>query len=124
VPSLQPLRLLLTAVAGWVHREQAATIDYLLEENRVLREQMGKRRLRLTDDQRRRLAAKGVALGHRLLDRLATIVTPDTNLRCPIAFRFHRLASLRVAIASPSVELLSRVQAVEPPSFESLARSH
>ena len=81
MPSFQPLRLLLTAVAGWVHREQAATIEYLLEENRVLREQMGKRRLRLTDDQRRRLAAKGVALGRRLLDRLATIVTPDTILR-------------------------------------------
>ncbi|MFO1052736.1 MAG: integrase core domain-containing protein [Planctomycetota bacterium] len=81
MPSLQPLRLLLTAVAGWVHREQAATIEYLLEENRVLREQMGKRRLRLTDDQRRRLAAKGVALGRRLLNHLATIVTPDTILR-------------------------------------------
>ena len=56
-------------------------IEYLLEENRVLREQMGKRRLRLTDDQRRRLAAKGVALGRRLLNHLATIVTPDTILR-------------------------------------------
>jgi transposase InsO family protein len=81
VPRLQPVRLLLTAVAGWILREQASTIDYLLEENHVLREQLGKRRLRLTDDQRRRLAAKGVALGRRLLDRIATIVTPDTILR-------------------------------------------
>ncbi|MGE0142074.1 MAG: transposase [Planctomycetota bacterium] len=81
MPRLQPIRLLLTAIAGWVHREQAATIDYLLEENRVLREQLGKRRLRLTDDQRRRLAAKGVALGRRLLDQIATIITPDTILR-------------------------------------------
>ncbi|MGE0142778.1 MAG: integrase core domain-containing protein [Planctomycetota bacterium] len=81
MPRIQPIRLLLTAIAGWVHREQAATIDHLLEENRVLREQLVKRRLRLTDDQRRRLAAKGVALGRRILDRIATIVTPDTILR-------------------------------------------
>jgi hypothetical protein len=72
VPRLQPTRLLLTAIAGRIHREQAATIDYLLEENRALREQLGTRRLRLTDDQRRRLAAKGVALGRRPLDRIAT----------------------------------------------------
>jgi hypothetical protein len=56
---LSPLRLLLLTVAGWVHREQAATIAYLVEENRVLKEQLRGRRLRLTDDQRRRLAAKG-----------------------------------------------------------------
>ncbi|MGE0142077.1 MAG: hypothetical protein AB7I19_02470 [Planctomycetota bacterium] len=81
MPRLQPIRLLLTAIAGWAHREQAASIDYLLEENRVLREQLGKRRLRLTDDQRRRLAAKGVALGRHLIDQIATIITPDTILR-------------------------------------------
>jgi hypothetical protein len=56
---LSPLRLLLLTVAGWVHREQAATIAYLVEENRVLKEQLRGRRLRLTDDQRRRPAAKG-----------------------------------------------------------------
>ena len=33
MPRFQPLRLLLIAVAGWVHREQAATIAYLMEEN-------------------------------------------------------------------------------------------
>ncbi|MGE0145660.1 MAG: transposase [Planctomycetota bacterium] len=81
MPRLQPIRLLLTAIAGWIHLEQAATIDYLLEENRVLLEQLGKRRLRFSDDQRRRLAAKGVALGRRLLDQIATIITPDTILR-------------------------------------------
>lgn len=39
------------------------------------------RRMRLTDDQRRRLAAKGMALGRRLLSRVATIATLDTILR-------------------------------------------
>jgi hypothetical protein len=75
------MRRLPTAIARWVHREQAAISDNFLEENRVLRRQLGKRRLRLTDDQRRRLAAKGVALGRRLLDQIATIITPDTILR-------------------------------------------
>src|SRR5262245_36664996 len=45
--------------SGWVNRQQQVVIDYLLEENRVLRAERGGRRLRLTDDQRRRLAVKG-----------------------------------------------------------------
>src|SRR5207237_10040167 len=50
-------------------------------ENCVLREQLKGHCLRLKDDQRRRLAAKGHRLGRRLLGRVATIVTPDTILR-------------------------------------------
>jgi putative transposase len=46
--------------------------------NRVLRQQLGKRRLRLTDDQRARLAARAVAFGRSVLESIATIVTPDT----------------------------------------------
>jgi transposase InsO family protein len=76
-----PLQLLLATFAGWVNREQAQVVAYLVEENRVLREQLGDRRLRLTDEQRRRLAAKGKVLGWRLLHRVATIVTPDTIMR-------------------------------------------
>ena len=56
-------------------------IAYLVEENRVLKEQMGGRKLRLNDDQRRRLAATAKRLGQRALDRVATIVTPDTLMR-------------------------------------------
>ena len=76
-----PLRALLLTISAWVNREQQRAIDYLREENRVLKEQLGSRRLRLTDAQRRRLAAKGKRLGRRLLGQLATIVTPDTILR-------------------------------------------
>ena len=76
-----PLRVLLMSLAGWVHREHQRTIEYLIEENRVLKEQLKGRRLRLTDDQRRRLAAKGKRVGRRVLDRVATIVTPDTIMR-------------------------------------------
>jgi hypothetical protein len=75
------LQLLLATFAGWVNRQQAQAIEFLIEENRVLKEQLGGRRLRLTDDQRRRLGAKGHALGRRLLMRVATIVTPDTIMR-------------------------------------------
>ena len=53
-----PLQMLLFTVSGWVNRHQQDVIAYLVEENRVLKEQLRGRRLRLTDDQRRRLAAK------------------------------------------------------------------
>jgi hypothetical protein len=39
-----------------LNQHQRDVIDYLEEENRVLREQLGNKRLRLNDDQRRRLA--------------------------------------------------------------------
>src|SRR5262249_21105264 len=75
------LRLLLVSLAGWINRYQQHVVEYLVAENRVLREQLKGHRLRLTDDQRRRLAATGHRLSRRLLSRVATIVTPDTILR-------------------------------------------
>ena len=41
--TLLPLQLLLATFAGWVNRE-AQILDYLVEENRVLKEQLGRRR--------------------------------------------------------------------------------
>jgi putative transposase len=76
-----PLRVLLATLAGWINRHQQHVIDYLVEENRALREQLRGGRVQLTDDQRRRLAAKGQRLGRRVLRQAATIVTPDTILR-------------------------------------------
>jgi transposase InsO family protein len=76
-----PLAFLVLLFAGWVNRQQQAVIEYLLEENRVLRAVHGPRRLRLTDDQRRRLAVKGKVLGRRRLAGIAGMVTPDTILR-------------------------------------------
>src|SRR3954447_14599222 len=72
---------LLMTVCGWVNRRQLATIDYLREENRGLREQLGSKRLVLTDAQRRRLAQKAKALSRKLLNEVCSIVTPDTVLR-------------------------------------------
>ena len=80
-PLPPPLTFFLLLFSGWVNRHQQAMIDYLLEENRVLRAAYGLRRLRLTDDQRRRLAVKGHVLGRRHLAAIAGIVTPDTILR-------------------------------------------
>jgi transposase InsO family protein len=64
-----------------MNQRQLQVIEYLREENRVLREQLGEGRLRLTDSQRRRLAAKAKGLGRKLLAEVATIVTPETLLR-------------------------------------------
>ena len=71
---------MLIAVSGWMNQRQLQVIDYLREENQVLREQLGGRRLRFDDDQRRRLAVKAKALGRRVLAEIATIVTPETLL--------------------------------------------
>jgi putative transposase len=59
---LYPWQILVTAMAGWITRQQDAVIDYLREENRVLKEQLGRKKLRLTDAQRRRLAVRGKAI--------------------------------------------------------------
>src|SRR5882672_12610128 len=68
-------------LSGWLQREQEDVIAFLREENRVLKARLKGQRLRLDDDERRRLAALGDRLGRRLLSRVATIVTPDTILR-------------------------------------------
>ena len=47
----------------------------------MLREKLGKKRILLNDDQRRRLAVKGKILGRKMLEQVATIATPDTILR-------------------------------------------
>jgi hypothetical protein len=51
------LHVLIAMVAGWIQRHQQHVIVYLQEENRVFKAQLGNRRLRLTDTERRRLAA-------------------------------------------------------------------
>ncbi len=77
---LRPFELILLCLAGVLTERDRLINLYVLKENRVLREQVG-RRPRLTDDQRRRLAALGKQIGRKLLGEWATIVTPDTILR-------------------------------------------
>ena len=99
------LRLLLVALAGWVNRHQLEVIEYLREENRVLKEHLGRRRLRLTDAQRRRLAATGQRLGRQVLTQVATLVTPDTILRWHRALIARKWTAVRRRPGRPGVLL-------------------
>jgi transposase InsO family protein len=116
-------QLLLATFAGWTGRRQAHVISYLIEENRVLKEQLesGGRRLRFTDDQRCRLAAKGKPLGRRVLSQIATIVTPDTILAWHRRLIASRWTYPRKGVGRPGVmkeirELIVRM-AEENPSW-------
>ena len=73
--------MLLLLVTGWLERRERDTIAYLIEENRLLRRQLGGRRLRLIDADRRRLAALAHRLSRRILRDVATVAAPDTLLR-------------------------------------------
>jgi transposase InsO family protein len=78
---IHPFHLVLSALAHWANREQAAIIDYLREENRVLRDRLGPKRLRFTDAERHRLAAKAKLLCRSVLREIGSLVTPDTLMR-------------------------------------------
>ncbi len=78
---LKTWQLFLLVLAGWINREQQRIIEYLITENQVLKDKLGKNRILLNDDQRRRLAVKAKILGRRLLQEIGTIFTPDTLLR-------------------------------------------
>ncbi|QDU82559.1 hypothetical protein Pla110_43170 [Polystyrenella longa] len=73
---MQPWHLLVFALVSWVNREQQLTIEYLKTGNSIFREMVGKKRILLTDEQRRRLAVKGKQLGRKLLSELSAIFTP------------------------------------------------
>ena len=77
---LAPVQFVLIAIAGWMNQRQQQMIEYLREENRLLREQLRERRLRFNDDQRRRLAVRAKGLRRKLLTEVATLVTPDILL--------------------------------------------
>ena len=75
------LQFLLMVVAGWLHRQQGAVIEYLHAENRLLRERLGGQRIIFTNAERRNLAEKAKVVGRKTLRELGTIVTPETLLR-------------------------------------------
>ena len=80
-PLPQVLQFLVVAGAGWINQQQRDVIDSLQEEHRVRREPLGPGRLRVTDAQRRRLAAQAKRLGRRVRRDRHTLVTPDTLRR-------------------------------------------
>jgi len=81
---MDPLRFVLLCLAGWINRQQQDAISYLKEEVSVLKEQLGSKRPRFTDIQRRRLAAKARKLSFGKLKEIASVVTPQT------LFAWHR----------------------------------
>src|SRR5262249_8373361 len=90
---LDPFTFLIISIAGWMNQRQQQAIEYLVDENRVLREQIGNRRMRFTDKQRCRLAVKAKRLSRKVLAQVATIVTPETLLawhRKLIAMKYRR----------------------------------
>jgi putative transposase len=78
---LQPWQFLVVILAGWLHREQQEVIEFYQTQLEAVMKAQGKKRLPLTDHQRRLLAVKGKSLGRKALTELTTIVTPDTILR-------------------------------------------
>lgn len=78
---INPMTILLAMLAGWLNRQQADIIDYLTEENKILREKLGPKRILLNDNQRRRLAILGKKLGRKTLGQFCTAFSPDTILR-------------------------------------------
>ena len=76
-----PWRFFLVAIAGWMNRQQQEAISYLREENRILREKLGQKRILLNVAQKRRLAAAAARLPRALLREVGTLFSPDTLLK-------------------------------------------
>ena len=70
---------LLASITGTVDQALLLRNEYLMTENRMLRNQITGR-VRLTDHERTTLAAIGQKLGKQALKEVATIVTPETML--------------------------------------------
>src|ERR687888_2371350 len=70
---------LLAYITGTIDQELLRRNEYLVTENRILRNQI-QGRLRLSDGERQALAEIGQKLGKKALEEVATIVKPDTIL--------------------------------------------
>ena len=79
--TFKPFHFFAVVLAGWLNREQQDVIAYLREENRVLREKFGNKRIRLNDNQRCRLAAAAARMGKDVLRGVTDLFSPETLLR-------------------------------------------
>ncbi len=79
---INPIMMLASILAGWINRQQQEALEYALEENSILREELqkatGRKRIQLNDTQRRRLAILGRKLGRKLLGQVCRACSPDT----------------------------------------------
>ncbi len=69
---LHPWQLFFLILSGLVNRRQQEIIEFQNAQIRILMDRMGRKRIILTDDQRRILAVKAKALGRRALMGLTT----------------------------------------------------
>jgi len=82
---MQPWHLLVVILASWINRHQQAVIEFQGAQIQVLMEKLGRKRILLNDDQRRRLAVKGKILGRKALLELTTIFTRPTRYHFTLA---------------------------------------
>jgi predicted nucleic acid-binding protein len=105
------LQVLIAMAVGWLQRQQQQVMAYLLEENRVLQAQLGGRQLRLTNTERRRLAALALASTD------AMVILDDALARqmaTTLAMRFR--GSLGVLLDAKQAGLVAAI----PPLLEQL----
>ena len=72
-------RRIFAYITGTVDEELLLRNEFLVAENKILRKRL-KRRLRLTDPERKTLARIGKRLGRKALGEIANLITPDTIL--------------------------------------------
>jgi transposase InsO family protein len=114
-----PWHFLLACLAAWIHREQQQRLEYVQLELTVAKEMLGTKRLRFSDDQRRRLAAKAKQVGRKGLIEIGSLVSPDTLLRWHRAliarkWTYERKSAGRPPIAAEVAELIIKFAKENP----------
>jgi hypothetical protein len=74
-----PWHFLVVAVSGWMNRQQQQVIEYLREENRIVRGKLGRKRIILNESQKLRLATAAMKLGEDLLQQWARCSAPPRS---------------------------------------------
>ena len=77
----RPWTMLLMMLAGWINSHQQDVIEYLKEENKILREKLGTKRILLNDNQKMRLSRLAKKLGRKVLSEACCAFSPDTVLK-------------------------------------------
>jgi transposase InsO family protein len=85
----KPWHLITVAIAGWMNRQEQDAIEFLKEENRILRARLGHKRIILNAAEKRRLSTAAKKLGSNLLGQVSTIFSPATLLK------WHRMLVAR-----------------------------
>jgi len=86
----KPWTLFIVVIAGWMSREQQEVVAYLREENKILREKLGRKSIILSIEQKLRLATKGKIISQVLLARFGTLFRPGTILKRYSILVVHR----------------------------------